>query len=59
MSAGAMVWPKISHVQAGLRVRPNCATLFEVASGDPMLSACLKHPVDAFNDELLDLGILV
>ena len=50
---------RISHARAGLRIRPICATLPQQISGDPVFSACLKDPVDALNNELLDLRVLV
>jgi hypothetical protein len=50
---------RIPHARAGLRTRPICATLPQEISGYPVFSARLKNPVDALNNELLDLGILV
>ena len=50
---------RISHARAGLRIRPICTTLPQQISGDPVFSACLKNPVNALNNELLDLRVLV
>jgi hypothetical protein len=50
----------ISFTRAGLCTRPSCTQpCSRETSSDPVLSAYLKHPVNAFNNELLDLSILV